>query len=104
MARHRRWPLWAHCLAGQAIDDSDDPKPLKISFETNRSKLFGSNRARGRGEAAAPSSNVIDAHIALCGGLLGVDLYLDKSSDGIADSAIAFEWFSWSELAREASK
>ena len=78
-------------MAGQAIDDSDDPKSLEISFETNMNKLFGSDRVRGQGEVVVPFSNVIDAHIALCGYLLGADWYLDKSSDGIADSAIAFE-------------
>jgi len=91
-------------LAEQAIDDSDDPKSLEISFETNMNKLFGSDRVRGQDEAVAPFSNVIDAHIALCGYLLGADSYLDKSSDGIADSAAAFEWFGWSQSATEASK
>ena len=91
MARHRQWSLWAHWLAGQAIDDSDDPKSLEISFETNMNKLFGSDGVRGQDEAAVPFANVIDAHIALCGYLLGADSYLDKSSDGVADSAIAFE-------------
>ena len=51
-----------------------------------------------------PSSNVIDTHIALCGYLLGADLYPDKSQEGIAGFAVAFESFDWSQSVTEASK
>ena len=91
MARHRQWSLWAHWLAEQAIDDSDGPESLEISFETNMNKLFGSDGVRGQDEAVVPFASVIDAHAALWGYLLGADLHLHKSSDGVADSAIAFE-------------